>query len=82
MVIFIEPDGKVLKIETRIQPSGLPANARAYIAKHYPGKKITDTVITKDLEGNRIYEAEVDGLDLVFDANGKFIKSVNERAVE
>jgi hypothetical protein len=82
MIIFIAPDGKALKIETRVHPSGIPKDAKAYIAMHYPGKKITDAVTTTDLNGNRIYEAEVDELDLIFDAKGKFIKSVKERPVE
>ena len=82
MTVFIQPDGKVLKTETRIHPSGLPTEAKAYIAKHYPGKKITDCVTTADLEGHRIYEAEVNELDLIFDGNGKFIKSTKERPID
>jgi len=82
MVIFIAPDGKSYKLETRIHPSELPKDAKDYIAAHYPGKKINDAVSTTDHQGNRIYEAEVDELDLIFDAKGKFIKSVKERAVE
>src|SRR5436305_14824885 len=38
MVIFITPDAKVIKSEARIQPSEMPKDAQAYIAKHYPGK--------------------------------------------
>jgi len=82
MILFISPGGKAIKTETRIHPSGIPKDARAYIAAHYPGKKITDAVTSTDLHGNRIYEAEVDELDLIFDATGKFIKSVKERSVE
>jgi hypothetical protein len=82
MILFITPDGKALKEETRIHPSGMPKDAQAYIARHYPGKKVTDAVTTSDLHGNRIYEAEVDELDLIFDVTGKFIKSVKERPVE
>lgn len=82
MTIFISPDGETLKTETRIHPSGLPKEAKDYIAKHYPGKKITDAVTTTDRHGNRIYEAEVDEFDLIFDTNGKFIRSVKERPVD
>ena len=81
-VIFIAPDGKVIKTEARIHPSEIPADAQAYSAKHYPGKKVTDAVTTKDHQGNQIYEAEVDELDLIFDAKGQFIKSVKERPLE
>jgi hypothetical protein len=82
MVLFITPEGKVIKSEARIHPSEIPADAQAYIAKHYPGKKITDAVTTKDHQGNQIYEAEVGELDLIFDAKGQFIKSVKERPLE
>lgn len=82
MIILIAPDGKALKVETRIHPSELPKDAKAYIAQHYPGKKVTDAVTSHDLRGSRIYEAEVDEIDLIFDAKGKFIKSVKERPVE
>ena len=82
MTVFIAPDGKTYKTETRIHPSELPKEAKEYIAKHYPGKKITDAVTSADGEGNRIYEAEVNELDLIFDANGKFLKSVKEREIE
>jgi hypothetical protein len=81
-VVFIAPDGKLIKSEARIHPSEIPGDARAYIAKHYPGKKVTDAVTTKDHQGNQIYEAEVGELDLIFDAKGKFIKSVKERPLE
>ena len=82
MVLFIAPDGKVIKSEARITPSEIPKEAQAYIAKHYPGKKITDAVTTKDPQGNQIYEAEVGELDLIFDVKGQFIKSVKERPLE
>jgi|GEM_PF-1134490 len=82
MVIFFTPDGKVIKSETRIQPSEIPKDAQAYIVKHYPGKKITDAVTTKDHQGNQIYEAEVGELDLIFDGKGQFIRSVKERPLE
>lgn len=82
MTVFIAPDGKTYKTEMRIHPSELPKEAREYIAKHYPGKKITDAVTSNDGEGNRIYEAEVSEMDLIFDGHGKFLKSVKERAIE
>lgn len=82
MILFISSEGEAIKTENRIHPSGLPHAAQAYIAAHYPGKKITDAVTSSDFKGNHIYEAEVDEIDLIFDANGKFLKSVKERAVE
>lgn len=81
MVAFFSPDGKPVKSESRIQPAELPKEAKAYITAHYPGKKITDAVTSIDHKGGRIYEAEVGETDLIFDANGKFLKSVKERPV-
>ena len=82
MTVFIDPDGKTYKTEQRIHPSELPKEAKEYIAKHYPGKKITDAVTSADGDGNRIYEAEVNELDLIFDGKGKYLKSVRERPVD
>jgi hypothetical protein len=82
MTVFISPDGKTYKTEMRIHPSELPREAKEYIAKHYPGKKITDAVTSADGDGNRIYEAEVNELDLIFDGNGKYLKSTRERPVD
>lgn len=81
-ILLISPDGKTVKSETRIHPSELPREVRSYIATHYPGKKISDAVTSTDGAGNRIYEAEVSETDLIFDANGKFIKAVKERPVD
>ena len=82
MTVFIAPDAKTYKTEMRIHPSELPKEAKEYIAKHFPGKKITDAVTSNDGEGNRIYEAEVSEVDLIFDAKGKFLKSVKERPID
>jgi hypothetical protein len=82
MIIFITPNGKSFKTETRIHPSQLPVEVREYIAKHYPKKKITDAIISADEAGNRVYEAEVDEMDLIFDVKGRFLKSVKERAID
>jgi hypothetical protein len=82
MIAFIDAGGNMIKVETRINASELPGQAKAYIAKHYPGKIATDAVKTTDLKGNMIYEAEVNEMDLVFDNNGTFIKSVKERPID
>ena len=81
MTVFMKSNGNLIKTETRISTSMLPKEAYNYIVQLYPGKKISDAVKTTDPAGNKIYEAEVGEMDLIFDGNGKFIKSVKERPV-
>ena len=81
MTVFMKANGNLIKTETRISTTMLPKEAYRYIAQAYPGKKISDAVKTTDPAGNRIYEAEVDEMDLLFDGHGKFIKAIKERPV-
>jgi hypothetical protein len=56
----------------------LPANAKAYVAKHYAGQKIKEAAKITDSKGVVTYEAEVKGKDLIFDNTGKFLKEVKD----
>jgi hypothetical protein len=56
----------------------LPASIADYVAKNYKGEKIKEAAKLKMANGDINYEAEVKGMDLIFDANGKFIKSVKD----
>ncbi len=75
MSAVIDANGRLLETETAIEAGSLPTDAKAYIEKNYKGEKIKEAAKLKMANGDTNYEAEVKGMDLIFDANGKFIKS-------
>ena len=78
MSAVIEPSGSITETETTIGISELPSKVAAYITGHYPGKQIKEAskIIKADRSVN--YEAEVNGKDVIFDANGKFIREAKD----
>ncbi len=76
--VLIDASGKILETEVEIKIDELPANAKAYVAKHYAGQKIKEAAKITDSKGVVTYEAEVKGKDLIFDNTGKFLKEVKD----
>ncbi len=72
--LVIDAKGNVLETETTLIISSLPAPIRDYVTKHHTGKEIKEAAEIVDAKGRKTYEAEVGGKDLMFDANGQFIK--------
>lgn len=64
--------GKLIETEVAIPVSELPAAAATYLQQQ--GLKAKEAAKITDAAGKVTYEAEVKGKDLLFDANGKFIK--------
>jgi hypothetical protein len=78
MSALFEPNGNLAESEMMIKVSDLPANATQYLKEHYKGKSIKEPARVTKANGEINYEAEVNGKDIVFDANGKFIKEESE----
>lgn len=78
MSLLYDAAGNMQESEMSIKVSDLPANVQSYLATNFPGKKIKETAKITKADGTVNYEAEVDGADRLFDANGNFIKSVKE----
>lgn len=78
MSALFDANGAWLETETAMKTTELPKNAADYIAKNYKGEKIKEAARLKMANGDNNYEAEVKGMDLIFDANGTFIKSVKD----
>jgi hypothetical protein len=78
MSALFEPNGTMTESEMEIKATDLPANIQAYVAEHYKGKKIKDAAKITKADGTVNYEANVNGKDAIFDANGKFIKEVKD----
>ena len=69
------PDGAWMETEQSIEISAVPPSATAYIAKNYKGEKLKEAAKLKLANGEIHYEAEVNGLDIIFDEKGDFIKT-------
>lgn len=61
--------------ETAIAIDKLPANARKYAEAK---GKIKEAALILKADGSKVYEAEVNGKDLIFDMSGAFIKEVKD----
>jgi uncharacterized protein YxeA len=67
--VVFDAKGQVLEVEKEVEFSALPAAVQSALK----GKKVKEAaIITKG--GKTMYEAEVGGKDLLFDAQGKEIK--------
>ncbi len=76
MSATFEAGGAFTESEMDIKVAGLPAEASSYIKEHYKGKSIKEAAKITLANGAVNYEAEVDGKDVMFDANGKFLKEI------
>ena len=78
MSALFDEKGNWLETETAIETSALPAGAQEYIAQNYKGVKVKEAAKLKMANGDNDFEAEVKGMDLIFDANGKFLKKMKD----
>ncbi len=68
------PTGAFVEYEQAIAINQLPAAVAVYVKAHYNNVAIKEAGKITDAAGTVSYEAEVKGKDLIFDANGNFIK--------
>ncbi|MCX6207248.1 MAG: hypothetical protein NTZ19_13475 [Bacteroidetes bacterium] len=74
MSVVIDAKGHILETELELKATELPQTVQLYMKDHYmnitmkAGAKITKA------DGSINYEAAIKGKDVIFDANGKFIK--------
>ncbi len=78
MSAMFEPNGVFTESEIDIKVADLPATVLAYVKANYKGKTIKEGAKITKADGTVNYEAEVNGMDVMFDANGKFIKEVKD----
>jgi hypothetical protein len=72
--LLIDAKGKMVQTSSKIAATSLPASANRYITSNYRGQMITDAEKLTMLNNSTRYEAIVGGHDLIFDANGNFMK--------
>jgi hypothetical protein len=78
MSALFEANGTMTESEMDIKVADLPATVLAYVKDHYKGKTIKEGAKITKADGTVNYEAEVDGKDVIFDSNGKFLKEAKD----
>lgn len=78
MSAVINASGVLEETEVEIKASELPSTVTAYILKKFSSAKMREAAKITNANGEVNYEAEVKENDLIFDANGKFIKWIKE----
>jgi Putative beta-lactamase-inhibitor-like, PepSY-like len=72
-VLFNE-SGKIIETEIEIEISQLPKGVVEYVKANYKGMSVKEAAKITDANGVVTYEAEIKGMDLLFDSSGKFMK--------
>lgn len=78
MSATFEADGTMTESEMEVKITDLPAKALDYIKTQRSGAKVKEAARITLANGDVQYEAEIKGLDLIFDSNGNFIKEVKQ----
>jgi hypothetical protein len=74
--VVFDAQGNILETEVEIGINELPEKAKDYVTLNYPGKKIKEVAKITDAQKTVTYEVEVNGMDLIFSEQGKFIKEI------
>jgi len=78
----LNPQGNILETEAEIKQSQLPPQVLNYFSKNYPNQKILEAAKRTTASGKVIYEAAVNGKDILFDTSGKLVKQTTEEEDE
>ena len=74
--VLFDAQGNLLETEVEIKLTQLPKGVLEYVKANYKGKKVKEAAKITDAKGTVTYEAEIKGMDILFDSNGKFIKEI------
>lgn len=74
--MLVDSSGNIIETEEEISVKKLPAKALAYIKQNYKNIKIKEAAIITDAQGIVTFEAQVTSIDLIFDKQGTYIKSI------
>lgn len=74
MSALFTSNGTLTETETDIKIAELPSSVLSYLKEHYKGAKLKEAAKITKAGGEVNYEAEVNGKDVIFDANGKFLR--------
>lgn len=76
--VLFDAEGNIIETEVEIEVNQLPTGVLEYVKAHYAGLKVKEGAKITDTKGAVTYEAEIKGMDLLFDSSGKFIKEVKD----
>ena len=74
--VLFSSAGTLEETELSIAVSRLPKGVMEYVKTHYKGQKVNEAAKITDAKGTVTFEAEVNKTDLLFDANGNFLRQV------
>lgn len=74
--VLFDAQGIIIETEIEIEISQLPSGVLDYVKINYKGQSVKEAAKITDTKGTVTYEAEIKGMDLLFDSNGKFIKEI------
>jgi|SRR4051812_25502587 hypothetical protein len=78
MSCVLNNKGIILETETEMIPGDLPKTVLTYLDQHYKGKKIQEAAKIVKKGGAVNYEAKVNNKELMFGADGHYIKQTKE----
>ncbi len=78
MSALFEANGTMTESEMDIKVGELPAAVISYVKEHYKGKTIKEAAKITKADGSMVYEAEVNGKDLIFDTKGNYLEEVED----
>lgn len=73
-----DKNGSLKETETEIATAKLPASVTSYLQKHYAGQKVKEAAKIVKADGTVNYEAEINKMDVLFDASGNFLKETRD----
>lgn len=76
--VLFDAKGNVVETEVPISVQSLSDPIKQFIAKKHPKSPIKDAAKITDSKGVVTYEAEVNGMDLIFDTQGNFFKEIKD----
>ena len=76
--VLLNEQGKITETEVAIDLSQLPKGVLDYVKIHYASQKVHGAAKLTDATGNVTFEAGINGMDVLFDTNGKFIKEMKD----
>ena len=74
MSVVIDAQGNLKETETKMALTALPKKVQDYLTKNKPSAKITEAAKIVYASGKTLYEAEVNGKDMLFDEEGHLVK--------
>ncbi len=74
MSALYDADGKMTESEMEIKIGDLPNSAIEYVKANYKDAEIEEAAKITKADGEVNYEAEVKGMDLIFDKEGNFLR--------